>query len=397
MPLTRAFIPYGAYWTTPFCRWQGSFAGEHSLKLAARVAKDTLADRGIDPGELEAVSLGMTVPQLDCFYGAPWLAGLLGAPVTGPTIAQACATSARVLASAAADVETGQRRSVLGVACDRTSNGPHLYYPDPGAPGGRGRSTDWVWDSFQRDPLAKNAMVETAEKVAAARGIDREAQDDVALLRYRQYEEALADDRAFQRRYMVPVEVGRGKEARKVVGDEGVHPTTAEGLASLDPMMPDGSVTFGSQTHPADGNAGVLVCDADRAEALSCDASIEVRLLSWGEARVELGRMPEAVVPAAWDALARAEVEVKDLAAIKTHNPFAVNDVWLCREMGLELDAINHYGSPLVYGHPQGPTGMRLVIELIEELVGAGGGLGLFTGCAAGDTAMALVLRVGSR
>jgi acetyl-CoA acetyltransferase len=37
---------------------------------------------------------------------------------------------------------------------------------------------------------------------------------------------------------------------------------------------------------------------------------------------------------------------------------------------------------------------MRLVIELIEELVRLGGGYGLFTGCAAGDTAAALVLRV---
>jgi acetyl-CoA acetyltransferase len=56
---------------------------------------------------------------------------------------------------------------------------------------------------------------------------------------------------------------------------------------------------------------------------------------------------------------------------------------------------MNNYGSSLIWGHPQGPTGMRLVIELIEELVLLGGGSGLFTGCAAGDTAAALVVRVG--
>ncbi|MCQ3954745.1 MAG: thiolase family protein, partial [Chloroflexi bacterium] len=55
---------------------------------------------------------------------------------------------------------------------------------------------------------------------------------------------------------------------------------------------------------------------------------------------------------------------------------------------------MNNYGSSLIWGHPQGPTGMRLVIELIEELVLLGGGYGLFTGCAAGDTAAALVLEV---
>jgi acetyl-CoA acetyltransferase len=48
-----------------------------------------------------------------------------------------------------------------------------------------------------------------------------------------------------------------------------------------------------------------------------------------------------------------------------------------------------------VWGHPQAPTGTRAIIELIEELVLRGGGYGLFVGCAAGDTAMAVVLQVG--
>ena len=38
--------------------------------------------------------------------------------------------------------------------------------------------------------------------------------------------------------------------------------------------------------------------------------------------------------------------------------------------------------------------GTRAIIELIEELVQRGGGYGLFTGCAAGDTGMAVVLEV---
>ena len=56
------------------------------------------------------------------------------------------------------------------------------------------------------------------------------------------------------------------------------------------------------------------------------------------------------------------------------------------------LEAMNNYGSSLIWGHPQGPTGMRLIIELIEELVLLGDGYGLFTGCAAGDTAAAVVI-----
>ena len=79
---------------------------------------------------------------------------------------------------------------------------------------------------------------------------------------------------------------------------------------------------------------------------------------------------------------------------IKSHNPFAVNDIYFSRETGIDVSRMNNFGSPLIYGHPQGPTGLRATIELIEELVMLGGGHGLFTGCAAGDTAMALVLTV---
>jgi acetyl-CoA C-acetyltransferase len=106
------------------------------------------------------------------------------------------------------------------------------------------------------------------------------------------------------------------------------------------------------------------------------------------------GLMAMANVPATKLALERAGISIGDVAAITSHTPFAVNDVYFCREMGIEHGDMNRYGCSLVWGHPQAPTGLRGIIELIEELVLAGGGWGLFTGCAAGDTAAALVLKV---
>ena len=87
-------------------------------------------------------------------------------------------------------------------------------------------------------------------------------------------------------------------------------------------------------------------------------------------------------------------MRIYDVTAIKTHNPFAVNDIYFSRSFDVALHAFNNHGSSLIYGHPQGPTGMRLVIELIEELVDRGGGYGLFTGCAAGDSGAAIVVKV---
>ncbi|MCC6523011.1 MAG: thiolase family protein [Polyangiaceae bacterium] len=396
MPLERTFIPYGAYWSTPFCRWQGGLGGFHALELAARAGRAFFAAQKLGVEAFDGVALGTTVPQRHAFYGAPWVAAMLGMPgVTGPTIAQACATSAAVLAHAALEVEAGVRECVLAVTADRTSNGPHLYYPNPRGPGGRGDAEDWVWDNFNRDPWGEVAMVQTAENVGKQAGIGRKEQEEMCLLRHAQYADALANERAFQRRYLVPVALDAKRSGSAAVElDDGVRTLTAADLAAQKPVLRDGTVTSGTQTFPGDGNAGIVVTTAERARSLARDPAVTVALRAFADARVDKAHMPAATVPAARRVLERAGLGLAELRAIKTHNPFALNDVYFCKQLGLAPERVNRFGSSLVYGHPQAPTGARAVMELIEELVLAGGGHGLFAGCAAGDTAMALVLTV---
>jgi acetyl-CoA acetyltransferase len=392
--MTRAFIPYGAYWSTPFVRWQGSLARLHAVSFAADTAKAALARRGIDPAACTAGVLGMSVPQQRSFYGFPWLAGALGAGhLAGPTLSQACATSARCLAHARAELEG--EGAVLVVTADRTSNGPHLIYPDPLAAGGAGAHEHWVLDNFALDPHGGASMLQTGENVATRYGISTEEQHEMVLRRYAQYRDALEDDRAFHKRFMdLPFEVPTGRRSVMLEGDEGVHDTTAEGLARLKPVLPGGSITYAGQTHPADGNAGMIVADAATAARMA-RAPVTIEILGIGQARVEKAMMPTAPVPAARRALEAAGVGIADLAAIKTHNPFVVNDIYFLRETNADPAIMNNYGSSLVWGHPQAPTGLRCIIEMIEELTIRGGGYGLFTGCAAGDSGMAVVLKVG--
>jgi acetyl-CoA acetyltransferase len=238
-------------------------------------------------------------------------------------------------------------------------------------------------------------MIETAENVAREKNYSTERQHEVVVIRHDQYQQAITSE--FHKPFMIaPVQVNpTGKKVvGEVTGDEGVFPTTADGLRKLKPVMPNGTVTFGGQTYPADGNAGMIVTSQEKARELRQDSNVEIRILSFAQGRAKPGYMPMANLPAAKRALELAEVGVKDLAAVKTHNPFAVNDLFLSEELEIPLDKMNKFGSSLIWGHPQGPTGMRLVIELIEELVLEGGGYGLFTGCAAGDTAAALVVEV---
>jgi len=399
MAFKNTYIPYGGYWSTPFCIWQGSFQNLHAIRFAAETGKRFLEENKISPKDFDEVVLGITVPQPSAFYGTPWLAGMIGADhVTGPMIGQACATGAKCVEFAALSVENGLHKNVLAVYADRCSNGPLLVYPNLEAPGGVQDKESWVWDNFGNDPFAKNAMIDTAENVAREAGIAKDEQDKIMALRYKQYQDAVKNNRAFQKKYMIlPIEV-MNRSGRKVIatveGDEGIYPTTLEGLQKLKPVLPNGTVTYGTQTHPADGNCGIIVTNRETAKKYSKKKNIEIQVVSYGEARTKKGYMAKAIVPAAKNALKQAGISMADINAIKTHNPFAVNDIFFCREMDIKWGDMNNYGSSLIYGHAQGPTGARLIIELIEELVLMGGGYGLFDGCAAGDTGAAIILNV---
>jgi acetyl-CoA acetyltransferase len=395
-------IPYGAYWSTPFAKWQGSLAHLHSLRFAAHVARGALAERKIDPDVFDFGVLGQSIPQQGCFYGLPWLMGMIGAErVAGPTIAQACATGARIIATAWGEISAGRSKVALSVAADRVSNGPQIYYPDPQGPGGAGVTESWVLDNFASDPWAKCGMIDTAENVAARYGISLDEQHHLVLRRYEQYRDALAQDRAFQRRYMslpfaIP-DVHFGKVFKTLEGDEGIYPTTAEKLARQGPVRSDGTVSFAAQTHPADGNAAIVVAVPDRARELSSRPEIRITLEGFGQSREAKGFMPAAPIEASHAALREAGVTIQQIDAIKSHNPFVVNDLAFSRAFGISAENMNNFGCSLVWGHPQAPTGLRAIIELIEELALRGGGLGLFQGCAAGDSAAAVVVKVEDR
>ena len=395
--LTKAFIPYGGYYSTPFARWQGTLANENAITLGAETSKRWLADKNWDATMFDYLILGLTVGQPKMFYGGPWAAALIGATDTpGLLISQACSTSTTGVFQAAVGIETGLFENCYTLAVDRCSNGPHTVWPNPMGPGGQVTSENWVMDHFNLDPWGGTAMIQTAENVAKEFGLSREQCDAVTLRRYEQYKEALADDRAFQKRYMYAVEVKVSRKKTLLLEiDEGVMETTAEGLAGLRPVLPDGVITFGSQTHPADGNCAVVVTTREKARDLSADPRTEIRVVSFGYYRAKKAHMAMAVVPAAQMALEKAGIGVGDVNVIKTHNPFAANDVYMADQMKIDVNGFNNYGSSLIFGHPQAPTAGRLIIEGIEETVMKGGGYMLFTGCAAGDTGAALVLKIG--
>ena len=117
---TKAFIPFRGYYSTPFSKWQMTLANEHSLVLASATAARWLAEKKIEPTSLDYLYLGYTVHQRQAFYGAPWVAAMIGAEgIPGCNISQACstATTSTTRPPASRPGPSGTCSSSLGTAC----------------------------------------------------------------------------------------------------------------------------------------------------------------------------------------------------------------------------------------------------------------------------------------
>ena len=396
----NVYVPYRGYYSTPFCRWQGSMQNENSIELGAQTARRWFLERKkLDPTIIDYLYFGITVAQHHMFFGHTWSGAILTDDkkyVPGLLIHQACSTSTTALQLASLAVDHGAMEVAFGLMADRCSNSAHTIWPQPLGPGGMVEIENWMMDGFEGDPRVHTKMLKTAENVAKEIGLTKEECDAVVLRRYEQYQMALANDREFQKKYMFSPQIKLSrKETRLIEKDEGVTPTTAEGLARLKAVEPGGVHSFGAQTFPADGNCGFIVTTREKAKELSDDPAVEIKVVSYGYARVKPAFMPAAPVPAAEMALANAGLKVGEMKAIKSHNPFAANDLNFAKKMGVDVMKMNNYGCSLIYGHPQAPTAGRTIIEMWEEMVLLGGGYCLFTGCAAGDTAAAMIFKVG--
>ena len=140
--------------------------------------------------------------------------------------------------------------------------------------------------------------------------------------------------------------------ANWVDADHGVAPTSRGDREAGARQPGEWSPTARRPTPPTGAPGSRRRCD--RARELRGDGV--TRILATGFGRVEPAYMPKAPVEAAPCGPADAGIRCPR-STITTHNPFAVNDLWLADQMGYPLERMNPYGSWLVYGHPQGPTG----------------------------------------
>jgi acetyl-CoA acetyltransferase len=388
-------IPYGTWGASYFPAWQTSPLAEVNIgQFAGEAMNRILGKRRVPAGQLDYLIIGSTIPWHWKFWNAPLVASCLGQRLPGYHVEQACATGLQAVVLGAAEVLGGSKDVVGVLTFDRTSDSPVGVFPERRSYQ-RTHALSDVWDNFGFDPATSGAMIATAGKAARKYKISRKEIDELTLCRYEQYFNAL--ESGFLDRCLFPLEVlsVQGKSLGVIDSDAGIRKVTLAGLQAMREL--DTCVTGGSQTHASDGMAMLLVTNEDRAAELSPRPEIDIQLIAKTEVRTDPSMMPEAPGLAVRELLKRTGLGMADMAVVKDHNPFAVNDAIFAKLLNYDWRKMNNTGCSLVWGHPQGPTLTRIIIEALEEAVDLGGGYVLVFGCAAGDVGIAAIFKVSEK
>ena len=389
---SRARIPYGTWGSSFFPAWQTSALAEVNIgQFAGEAMNRILGIRKVPKSELEYLIIGSTVPWHWKFWQAPLVASCLGHRIPGFHMEQACATGLQAVLLAGAQVQCGSNDVVGVLTFDRTSDSPVGVFPERRAHR-RTEALSDVWDNFGFDPATGRAMIATAGNVARKYKLDRKEVEELTLCRYEQYFETKAS--GLLDRVLVPLEVlnVQGGFLGLIDEDLGIRELTSDSLSQMREL--DTCVTVGLQTHASDGMATLLVTTPEKARELSPRPEIVIEFVAKAEMRAHPAMMPESPTLAVQKLLAKTGFTMADIAVVKNHNPFAVNEAVFAKVMGYDWREVNKTGCSLVWGHPQAPTLTRMLIEGLEEAVTLGGGLVLLFGCAAGDVGIAALFRV---
>lgn len=388
----NARIPFGTWGTSYFPAWQTSALAEVNIgQFAGEAAARIFGKRKVPLEALEYLVIGSTVPWHWKFWTAPFVSSCMGRRLPGYHMEQACATGLQATLVGAAEVQNGASDVVGVLTFDRTSDSPVGVFPERRAYERTFALSD-VWDNFGFDPSAGKAMIATAGASARKYKIERAMVDEITAYRYAQYFQAKSS--GFLDRVVMPFDLlnMQGRKLGRIDGDYGVREVSLESLHAMREI--DTCVTSGTQTHASDGMAVLLVATPERARELSPRPEIDVRFVAKTEVRTSPSLMPEAPVLAVRKLLERTGIRLSDIAVLKNHNPFAVNDAIFSKVFVHDWKKMNNNGCSLVWGHPQGPTLMRSLIEGLEEAADLGGGYVLVFGCAAGDVGIAAILEL---
>lgn len=384
----------------------GSFGG--SLRpvpveeLAATTVRAVVQRSGIDPARIDDVVMAQSYANSEVPCVGRWAALQAGLPVSVPgmQLDRRCGGGLQAIATAAMMVQSGAADAVIAGGVESMSN-IEYYSTDLrwGARSGSVRLHDRLDRGRERSqPVERfgkiSGMIETAENLARDYRIAREQADAYALRSHQRAAAAWAAGRFADE--LVPVQVPQRKgEAMVFCKDEGFRAdASAESLARLRALMPDGTVTAGNASQQNDASAACLVVAEDKLAELGLTPM--ATLLGWAAAGCEPSHMGIGPVPAVHKLLARLRLKLADMDLVELNEAFACQVLAVLQGWGWqdrdEIEAkLNVNGSGISLGHPIGATGVRILATLLHELQRRQGRYGLETMCVGGGQGIAAV------
>jgi acetyl-CoA C-acetyltransferase len=384
---------------------KGSLKDIRPDDLAAQIVSAALSQvPSLDPTSVDDLMLGCGLPGGEQgFNMARVVAVLLGLDsVPGTTVNRYCSSSLQTTRMAFHAIKAGEGDVFIsaGVECvsrfvkGNSDSLPDTHNPEFSVAEARAASVaatpgPYSWAdprSSAEIPDVYIAMGQTAENVAALRGVSRLAQDEFGVRSQNLAEQAL--DNGFWKSDITPVTLPSGDV---VSADDGPRRgTTLSGVAALKPVFrPDGTVTAGNCCPLNDGAAAVVVMSDTRAAALGLTPL--ARIVSSGVSALSPEIMGLGPVGASTQALARAGMSISDVDLVEINEAFAAQVIPSAADLGIPLERLNVNGGAIAVGHPFGMTGARITTTLLNSLRFHDKTIGLETMCVGGGQGMAMV------
>jgi acetyl-CoA C-acetyltransferase len=397
--MTHAFVCDAI--RTPFGRYGGALSSVRTDDLAALPIK-ALIERNskLDWGAVGDVLYGCANQAGEDNRNVARMAALLaGLPieVSGATINRLCGSGMDAVGSAARAIRCGEADLMIAGGVESMSRAPFVM---PKAESAFSRAnavydTTIGWRFVNRLMKAQygiDSMPETAENVAAEFGIERAAQDRMALAS--QTKALAAQQSGFFDAEIVPVSLPQKKGDPVVVArDEHPRETSMEALARLKPIVrPEGSVTAGNASGVNDGACALLL--ASEGAAKTHGLVPRARVVGMAAAGVAPRIMGIGPAPATRKVLALTGLTLADIDVIELNEAFAAQGLAVLRDLGIADDdtRVNPNGGAIALGHPLGASGARLVTTAINQLERSGGRYALCTMCIGVGQGIALIV-----
>ncbi len=386
---------------TPFGRYGGALSSVRTDDLAAVPLMALMArNLKVDWAAVTDVIFGCVNQAGEDNRNVAHMASLLaGLPVgvPGATINRLCGSGLDAVGTAARAIRAGEAHLMIAGGVESMSRAPFVM---PKADSAFGRNAEIYdttigWRFVNKKMKAQygvDSMPETAENVAVERGIEREAQDRMALASQRK---AVAAQKAgFFDAEITPVSVPQRKgDPVSVAQDEHPRETSLESLAKLKGVVrPDGSVTAGNASGVNDGACALLL--ADEKTATLHGLTPRARVVGMATAGVPPRVMGIGPAPATEKVLALTGLSLAQMDVIELNEAFAAQGLAVLRMLGLSDDdeRVNPNGGAIALGHPLGASGGRLVTTAINQLHRTGGRYALCTMCIGVGQGIAVVI-----